>query len=951
MLTQKSPSNHPYFTYFSYFLYQSTMINSISILLLLLLLFHFIIQVLCQTTEYEYESMRPPEPNPTNQLWNNIFTVGCDGGVHLFTGTILQVDLNLNSFMDLSNVYADEISERAKCACPSITDDEIERRFLPSIPAVLSQFVWQDQQIVSLIPNATQTNCSNTIFPRTWFDNSFFTSVFQFDMNGIILPNSCQYQRFMNGKPCSFQVVPKTIYPNLPIEMNLNVIIDRCPQQSIWPFIKITCDGYGCATFGMPCVTDDDCYTTDEGDDAVCQLWGLDTTSTTFQSFAQTIGLIGDVNYTESLTCAANDTLLWSLTNDIRTEFFQATSPLETTDDPFALGTCFSQIGTIITECYASPSYNSLVTSAPSIAFRRRELMNDDDDDFENDLKEGKQEQVGQQQQSKQPQQSQDQDEIVTSHSRRLQTDNNPIDIIGCVIQNIFAVANADMPEETYPIPSQYNITLDSCASISGCHFSTIGDGYCNPQCNIPQCFYDGGDCENCPCLNGINFSNCTSGDPNNNNGIDNTFYNNYYYPKGEPAYACNQKLVTQVTSTSLSGVIGYEMKYATTELGCTYTSSSQDVWVCTSGFVSNFTTDIVGSSSFTSCGSRALSRICFCSSIIYTPDTPCLLNYTFARYNDTRGTCSALTLPYDVCPGDNRYQALNYYSNPSLFNAYYLNEASITGSMRYGRDIINTAPTPVINPEPDNLIYFTCDGTLSINFLTESQFGIALSMPSINPLLTTIGEYLSAVYTCRAIPSEDTEEKFAIRYKPYQIPFWYYQLNPLSYSLPSIWTKSGAFTDQTFFSFVNPITSDPIEFYDNTLIGTPQITSTLLLSYYFTNNVIRGEFSRLTQLFGYDTNVGIEFDKCSTFDGFPSFSISLNSLFQSSIQSVQECLSDSNCGIGNICMDLKTELPLFSNASRATSYYNQSIEIDPFSSLIWGWTRLRPSQCDLFNC
>ncbi len=68
----------------------------------------------------------------------------CNGGLHLLPGHPLEVNINLRGARTALNVAAEEIKQHAKCAgnavqCGSeLTDEVIERHFIPSVPMMLN---------------------------------------------------------------------------------------------------------------------------------------------------------------------------------------------------------------------------------------------------------------------------------------------------------------------------------------------------------------------------------------------------------------------------------------------------------------------------------------------------------------------------------------------------------------------------------------------------------------------------------------------------------------------------------------------------------------------------------------------------------------------------------------------------------------------------------------------
>lgn len=76
-------------------------------------------------------------PLAAASLWTDLLVFDCAGGLHILPNSPLESDVNLSSWAAVLNRLGAGIASRAKCACPDISDEEIEQRFVPSVPSYL----------------------------------------------------------------------------------------------------------------------------------------------------------------------------------------------------------------------------------------------------------------------------------------------------------------------------------------------------------------------------------------------------------------------------------------------------------------------------------------------------------------------------------------------------------------------------------------------------------------------------------------------------------------------------------------------------------------------------------------------------------------------------------------------------------------------------------------------
>lgn len=177
--------------------------------------------------------------------------VDCAGGVHLLSSSFLASSFNLEGLEFAVNQYFDNIASRARCACPDIADEEIMRRFVPSMEMLLGMLDADVDNTASECPNA---------FTEKWFDNSIFADG-AVDLQMDILPRTCSYADYVNGEPCAVQM-------NEPVsDTNLQILTKKCYDPTTGddthtPFVSITCEGGLCDGLFKPCQSggsDDQC--------------------------------------------------------------------------------------------------------------------------------------------------------------------------------------------------------------------------------------------------------------------------------------------------------------------------------------------------------------------------------------------------------------------------------------------------------------------------------------------------------------------------------------------------------------------------------------------------------------------------------------------------------------------------------------------------------------------
>jgi len=222
-----------------------------------------------------------PTPSPSSRplpigAIREIFTMDCNGGLHILPGHPLEVNVNLRGVRQILNVLAEEIRQHAKCTaaryvngatqplCAELTDEHILRHFIPSIPMLLNfiEPLNSRRSVPSSCMQRSESDSDNgkPAFAQTFWDTSAMSTViadyFNFTRLPLFLnmPSTCTYETYMGGVGCKFMFNEPVSYTNI------QVGIDTCPNSYV-PFISATCKGPWCSSFFRPCLANSDCGT------------------------------------------------------------------------------------------------------------------------------------------------------------------------------------------------------------------------------------------------------------------------------------------------------------------------------------------------------------------------------------------------------------------------------------------------------------------------------------------------------------------------------------------------------------------------------------------------------------------------------------------------------------------------------------------------------------------
>lgn len=184
----------------------------------------------------------------------------CNGGLHILPGHPLETNFNLRGVKNAFNIFASETSDHARCAAGkagcTLTDAEVERHFIPSVPMILNYYEKPFNKL-TLPSGCMRTDVQNgqtPAFGQTFWDQSAWSTVLlPFFLNKsttlpeyINWPDTCNLATYAAGLGCKITVdepVSGTIF---------QVGVDRCPR-SFLPYISITCRGKWCENFMRPC--------------------------------------------------------------------------------------------------------------------------------------------------------------------------------------------------------------------------------------------------------------------------------------------------------------------------------------------------------------------------------------------------------------------------------------------------------------------------------------------------------------------------------------------------------------------------------------------------------------------------------------------------------------------------------------------------------------------------
>ena len=395
-------------------------------------------------------------------LSHDILRMTCGGAAHAFPGSKIEAAVNLEPLVSLVDTFYSAAKAKATQWCPSLTEKEFRRRFVPGLESVINHIDMNDMsstcdQRGSLLafytafttnspwtqipwesflpssaggwsppswtlprPNPLKNAGGIGLLPLGWVlkvagfqpeTQSFDTYGDQGTGIGITVPESCSYKNLQATGSCTFAVYLSQL------SIDLQVAVSNC-VDSYWPAISVTCGGAGCPTVFEPCDSDDSC-----GGKQFCRAPFNKQSNSSIDSFFRSMYMLGAQD---------NDK------NDMYNPGFAQLQKLILAVAPF-LG--FDQIPDVssldeLKVCGPDEGWDAYVRTSN----RYRPW---DDDDAEKNL--------------------------------------NFVSDLGCTSSGG---------------PAAYNLTDQDACLRSGCDsVRRVGDGVCDPSCKAPECMSDGNDC------------------------------------------------------------------------------------------------------------------------------------------------------------------------------------------------------------------------------------------------------------------------------------------------------------------------------------------------------------------------------------------------------------------------------------------------------------------------
>ena len=227
---------------------------------------------------------------------NDIFRLTCDGSMHLFPGSKVEAAVNVKPLLALLDNFYTAAKTKATKVCPSLSDAEFRRRFVPGLESVINHLDQQDMSTTcdNKFFTAFTTNSPWTQIDRTdWtqlegasYGADVFTSArpsplaeaggiellplgwilklggfepetakgywIHSGVDGIELPQTCSYETLKATGSCAFAIRLDRL------SVKLQVALATC-SGSYMPAISVTCAGEGCPSVFTPCTNDASC--------------------------------------------------------------------------------------------------------------------------------------------------------------------------------------------------------------------------------------------------------------------------------------------------------------------------------------------------------------------------------------------------------------------------------------------------------------------------------------------------------------------------------------------------------------------------------------------------------------------------------------------------------------------------------------------------------------------
>ncbi|GBG33122.1 Sperm receptor for egg jelly [Hondaea fermentalgiana] len=833
----------------------------------------------------------------------NILTLDCQGGLHVLEGLPLETHVNLASLKAAANLLGEQWLERARCACGEAPDAELIRRFVPSADFFVAALAHQDDGNggYTLDDSAFENSCAGTdsgvqaVFSAI---SSAFPVIDGAKLSGVELPSTCSYQSLQNGQGCQLTLNGMVNSTWVKSESTvLNVVIDRCEDSITWPFISIDCEGTDCdQVLVQPCDSDADCTSEFQS----CKGFFGNTTE-------DAIALMADLGFTvgDDATCATAG-------REIQLPVFA---------DEILLGIfgLEAEPGLLFDMRTCTPTFYDLASIA-------RDLIVDGGSDS-----------------SSSSNSYGGYDGYDGGDGSSSSSSESTLDALLGLISPPFSATEVktEITDTAMVLPG---FDIGYCASL-GCHPSHLGDGYCNPKCNVPECLYDGNECANCECVSGSDYSTC------NKTSYDgffiasfSTYSSSSSYLDVFPAAQPSADVCAVDTNSTLSEYDAFAA------CGEKPPATSGPEWFCTingeqtaEGGIVNGTV-LFSATSIDSNGnvlfdcadgdeSVARQRLCTCASPVNVSecwDYPFdyAITWTIAgEFPEDEALCGPRPT-FETCPLATLTTAV---PRAGLVSPLALDPAT------FDKDG-NSHFTPDIAPADSNILYTLCDGTIVAN-LFNPFLSVAVAMPNLNSTLTHLKNAIRQMDDCGSNWSALAGDNATVAFDFWKPAFWLGALMPGDY----ISSRGNATLG---YKFEN---SEPLTFSNAESLNVENLLSG-------PSSPVRFEIS-LAEPFGVSQfDVAVEIDTCDSENGASELSqlkVALVAPFiQGVVDGVSTCadtLLDTCPGTAedSFCFDFSTPIAsIFGDSDDGSETTGLGEFSYIFDAFVWRDTIAPPELC-----
>lgn len=179
-----------------------------------------------------------------------LLRLDCTGVLHLFKDTPFEIDLDLNFLKSVIETFRNRMRERVHTKCPSVTEEEINRRFVPSLDLALNLLFGAENR-------NTTTSCPDTfadsIYQLGTILNMFFSGTCDMELELAdvthFLPPTCSHESWASSKTCFLGAKFKEVIG----DFELDLAATECASDMAWPFITLICQGSACINYLKPC--------------------------------------------------------------------------------------------------------------------------------------------------------------------------------------------------------------------------------------------------------------------------------------------------------------------------------------------------------------------------------------------------------------------------------------------------------------------------------------------------------------------------------------------------------------------------------------------------------------------------------------------------------------------------------------------------------------------------